>query len=221
MSKGKKLDLSLEKLIEIANELNKNIIANKKRSKDEKIGTDKFIRNKFGINRKNFSATIRDTDIKYNKSTFLYDIPEEIDVKPKSETRVVKSETTEIPVNKGNNKGEIIVSHRGETFVSSSETNLVEFDNRLKNIEDIRNEIDEMLKWYREQRYKENIIDIEIPEIRIDSNRLQEKPITRGFKIYPSVVAEFKEFCKKNSQYTMQDLLAMAMIEFMERYSKQ
>ena len=71
MSKAKKLELTVYMLIEIAKAINKNTIAN--RSRDEKIPTDKFIR-QFGINRKDFSETIKDTNIKYNRSTFFYDI---------------------------------------------------------------------------------------------------------------------------------------------------
>lgn len=75
--------------------------------------------------------------------------------------------------------------------------------------------------WYyiSDTRDKENIIDIEIPIISIDSDKLTEQAMTRGFKIYPSVVVEFKEFSKVNSQYTMQDLMAMALIEYMKKYS--
>lgn len=61
VSKPRKLNLSLEKLIEIAKEINKNTLANKNRTKEETIATDKFIRN-FGISRKNFSETINCTE---------------------------------------------------------------------------------------------------------------------------------------------------------------
>ncbi len=201
MSKSRKLELPMEELINIAKALNENTITNKSRATEDKISTDKFIR-KFGIDRKSFSSTIKDTEIKYNRSTFLYDIP--------SETLVVESVTNKnLAINESNDS---------ETFVSLGESALVQFHNRLKDIEDMRVELEEMMKWYKEQRQKENIIDIEIPQIHINKERINEEAITRGFKVYPSVVAEFKEFCKKNSQYTMQDLMAMAMIEYMDRY---
>ena len=255
MGEPKKLELTVEKLVEIAIALNENTIANRNRSKDDKISTDKLIR-RFNINRKRFSVTIQDTDIKYNKSTFLYDIPGEFTIKSKSETLVVNSETHESEVNKPNNECETLVSlnntedkiesdtkiklenetlvvnsetrenivnksnNEGETFVSLSENDLASFDKRIKSIEEMKYEIEEMSSWYREQRKKENIIDVEIHEIKIDKKRLNEEPSTRGFKVYPSVIAQFKEFSRENRQYTMQDLMAMAMIEYIDKYKK-
>ncbi|MBU3179302.1 hypothetical protein KPL47_23725 [Clostridium estertheticum] len=265
MGKPKKLELTIDKLIEIAIEINKNTISNRNRSKDDKIPTDKLIRG-LGINRKNFSVTIQDTNIKYNKSTFLYDIPSEFIMNDKSDTIVVNSETkvktvnkpnndsktlaslnnandlykherdtnsnlkngildvqSEFQkkiVNKSNNESEIILSPQSETIVSLSKTDLASFDKRIKSIEEMKYEFEEMSNWYRKQRKKENIIDIEIPEIKIDKKWLKEDPSTRGFKVYPSVVAKFKEFSKENSQYTMQDLMAMAMIEYIDKYRR-
>ncbi|MCB2307399.1 hypothetical protein LGL08_09525 [Clostridium estertheticum] len=211
MGQPKKLELTIDKLIEIAIEINKNTIANRNRSKDDKIPTDKLIRG-FGINRKNFSVTIQDTDIKYNKSTFLYDIPSEFITNNKSDTIVIDSETNVETVNKPNNDS--------ETIVSLSKTDLESFDKRIKSIEEMKYEFEEMNNWYREQRKKENIIDIEIPEIKIDKKWLKEDPSTRGFKVYPSVIAKFKEFSKENNQYTMQDLMAMALLEYIDKYKK-
>jgi hypothetical protein len=242
MGVAKKLDLPLEKLIEIASAINENTIANRIKQKEDKISTDKFI-TKFGINRKSYSASIKDTEIRYNSSTFLYDISGETVVKSKSETVVslnknkdkeenyttkklnsesfvVKSETEINLANKQNNESEVIVLPQGETFVSLNETALAHFDKRINSIEEMRYDIEEMMEWYRAQKKKENIIDVEIPEIKIDKDCLNEEPSTRGFKIYPSVVAKFKEFCKVNSQYTMQDLMAMAMIEYIDKYKK-
>ncbi|MBU3093841.1 hypothetical protein KPL35_17555 [Clostridium sp. CF011] len=70
MSNPKKIDLPIEELKKITLAINENTIANKSRSKEDKITTDKFIK-QFGINRKNFSETIKDTNIKYNESTFF------------------------------------------------------------------------------------------------------------------------------------------------------
>lgn len=209
MSKAKKLDLTISELIEIAQAINKNTLANRNKSQDEKITTDIFIR-QFGINRKDFSETIKDTNINYNKSTFQYDI----------ETSNNNSDTSGTPdkYNKGETKVTPKKNNKGETVVvkaESLETNLaiVEFEN-------MKSGLVEMLEWYKGQRKKENIIDIEIPIISIDKDKLTEAAATRGFKVYPNVVAEFKEFCKQNSQYNMQDLMAMALLEYMDKYKK-
>lgn len=198
MSKAKKLNLTMPELVGIAQAINKNTITNKSRSKDKKINTDTFIR-QFGINRKNFSETIKDTDINYNKSTFQY----------VSDGLNNGSDTLATPTEKpyNNNDDTIVVKNKNiETNVA-----IVEFEN-------MKSGLSEMLEWYKVQKKKENIIDIEIPIIHIDKEKLTELAVTRGFKVYPSVVVEFKEFCKQNSQYTMQDLMAMSMKEYMIKY---
>ena len=224
MSKAKKLDLPISKLIEIAKAINENTLANRNKSADEKINTDIFIK-RFGINRKDFSETIKDTTIKYNKSTFQYDI--EVSDND-SDTLVVTSKTLQ------NNESDTLVApdkyNKGETIVAlkennKSETVVVKTETIGSNVaivefENMKNELVEMLEWYKSQRKKENIIDIEIPTISIDKEKLTEAAVTRGFKIYPNVVNEFKEFCKENSQYNMQDLMAMALIEYMSKYKK-
>jgi hypothetical protein len=224
MSKAKKLNLTLPELIEIAKAINKNTLANRNKSADEKINTDIFIK-QFGINRKDFSETIKNTTIKYNKSTFQYDIESPNN---NSETLVATSKPLQ------NNKGDTLVAPdeytKGETIVTlkennKSETVVVKAEAIGSNVvivefENMKSELMEMLEWYKTQRKKENIIDIEIPIISIDKEKLTEAAVTRGFKIYPNVVSEFKEFCNQNSQYNMQDLMAMALVEYMDKYKK-
>ena len=197
MSKGKKLNLTISELSKITIAVNENIIANRNRIQEDKINTDTYIR-QFGISRKDFSETIKDTNINYNKSTFQYDI----------KTSNYKSDT--LVTSKENNKRETLVI-KSETL----KTNLA-----IVEFEDMKSNLVEMLAWYKQQRSKENIIDIEIPIISIDRDKLTKQAITRGFKIYPDIITEFKKFCKKNSQYTMQDLMAMSLIEYINKYSK-
>ena len=105
-----------------------------------------------------------------------------------------------------------------ETLVIKSET--LKTNLAIVEFEDMKSNLVEMIAWYKQQRSKEKIIDIEIPIISIDRDKLTAQAITRGFKIYPNIITEFKEFCKKNSQYTMQDLMAMSLIEYINKYSK-
>lgn len=218
MSKARNLNLSLKELIYIAVAINENTLENKIRLKDEKIPTDKFIR-KFEINRKDFSETIKLTEINYNKSTFLYDVPESI-------------KGTEPVINKGFNESETLVINKSVTKVSNikdlgntsiDKKNKNETSVIIKNIKEevqefsnIKTEINEMLKWYRNQK---NIIDIEIPIIKVDSQKFKnEQAITRGVKLYLSAFNTFKDFCLENGQYKMQDLISMALIEYADKY---
>lgn len=233
MSKAKKLDIPIHELIKIAKALNENTIANRTRNKDEKINTDVFIR-QFGISRKDFSETIKDTSIEYNKSTFQYAFDDIENLNNESETSVTPSKSmnseTLVSQNKTHtnqenypiNKSETMVApiryNESETIVIKGET--IENNLAIVEFENMKSELVEMLEWYKSQRKKENIIDIEIPLITIDKEKLTEQAVTRGFKIYPNIIAEFKDFCLQNSQYNMQDLMAMALIEYMENYSK-
>lgn len=208
MSKGKKLNLTISELSKITIAVNGNTIANRNRNQEDKMNTDTYIK-QFGISRKDFSKTIKDTNINYNKSTFQYDI----------KTSNYKSDT--LVTSKENNKRETLVMpiyNESETKVIKSET--LKTNLAVIEFEDMKSNLVEMIAWYKQQRSKENIIDIEIPIISIDRDKLTDKAITRGFKIYPDIITEFKEFCKKNSQYTMQDLMAMSLIEYINKYSK-
>jgi len=218
MSKARNLDLSLKELVSIAVAINENTIENKIRLKDEKIPTDKFVR-QFGVNRKDFSETIKLTEINYNKSTFLYDVPKSI-------------KSTESVENQGFNKSETPVINKSVTKVSNvKELETVVIEKKTKNetsvmiknmkeevqeFSNIKIEINEMLGWYRNQK---NIIDVEIPVIKIDSQKFKnEQAITRGVKLYLSAFNIFKDFCLENGQYKMQDLVSMALIEYANKY---
>jgi len=215
MSKAKKLELTIKELTKIAQAINENTISNKSRSQEEKINTDTFIK-QFGINRKDFSETIKETSINYNRATFQYDLNGVESSNNNSDTKVVTDKRT--PNTKRDTKVTPTKHKESETIVVKGET--LETNVAIVEFENMKSGLVEMLEWYKSQRKKENIIDVEIPKISIDRERLTEAAVTRGFKIYPGVVAEFKEFCKNNSQYTMQDLMAMAMVEYMNTYKK-
>jgi len=215
MSKAKKLNLSLEELIHIAISINENTLENKSRLKDEKISTDKFVK-QFEISRKNFSETIKLTEINYNKSTFLYDVPEDIkSTNPTENQRFNKSETSVI------DKGEAKIRNVKTSEIAKKNTNetsvmIKTLKEEVHEFSNIKTELNEMLEWYRNQK---NIIDIEIPIIKIDSQKFKdEQAITRGVKLYLSAFNTFKNFCLENGQYKMQDLISMALIEYADKY---
>lgn len=215
MSTPKKLDLPLEKLAEIAQAINENIIANKSRSKQDKIPTDIFIQT-FGINRKNFSETIKGTEIKYNKSTFTYDIPQSLcsnnkvtseDIKP------LKNEKQE-----SNNIITPLVKQQSNNVATPKESNQIavkEIPTELRKLMTLSDDIQEMITWY--QRHKDDDKIIEVPEININHPRLKGATSTRSFKTYTKVMDDFAKFCK-NRKETQKDLVALALVEFMERY---
>ena len=214
----KKLDISLDKLISIALSINKNTIANKNKTKEEKIPTDKFIK-QFEINRKNFSFTIKNTEIKYNKSTFLYDIPEGLAINNKVENvDIMPSKTNKQQSNykvttEGTQQSNQIVTpiEKEQTF----STNLKNLPVELRKIIDQSSEIEEMLYWYRHHKDDDKII--EVPEIDVNHADLQGDLMVRSFKTYAKVLDNFAIFCKGKKEM-QKDLIALALVEFMNTY---
>ena len=223
MGKSKKLDISLEKLVSIALSINENTIANKHKLKEEKISTDKFIQ-QFNINRKDFSFTIKDTEINYNKSTFLYDVPQVLisnnvvtnadtitleEHKSKSNYKVT---TEDIP--QSNNKVTIIEKPKSNQKVTPI-TNLKTLPMELQKVINQSADIDEMLSWYKHHKDDDKII--EVPEIDVNHIDLQGELMVRSFKTYAKVLDKFTIFCKGKKEM-QKDLIALALVEFMGTY---
>ncbi len=226
MSKSKKIDLPIEKLIEIAKALNKNTMANKGRIKEEKISTDKFIKNTFDINRKDYIETTKGTGIGYNKSTFLYDILEKEEIAASNtivtpnenkdakqvspsiyqETLPYKlqSNTKATPIKEDNNNTSVVL--KTEVIEAVKTTIKMEYP-----------EIEEMIQWYKMQKGNENIIDV--PNIDLNNPMLKGEIISRSIKTYKAVIDEFVEFCKGQKE-TQKDLIALALVEFVNKYRR-
>ncbi|MCB2289444.1 hypothetical protein LGK97_06645 [Clostridium sp. CS001] len=223
MSKSKKLDLPIEKLIEIAKALNKNIIANKSRGKEEKVSTDKFIKDRFDINRKDYIETTKGTGIGYNKSTFLYDIIE------------IKEEKDQITLIKNKDVEQLLPINYQETFIDKlqSSTKVTPVEEHSNNTTMVLKtevvdavkatikmeypEIEDMIKWYRTQKADENII--EVPEVDLNNSMLKGEVISRSIKTYKAALDEFVEFCKSRKE-TQKDLIALALVEFVNKYKR-
>ena len=51
----------------------------------------------------------------------------------------------------------------------------------------------------------------------IDIIQFDDTAINRTYRVYESVQAEFKAFCKKHSKYTVTDIISTALYEYMNR----
>lgn len=215
MGKAKKLDLTLEQLKAIAMELNKNTIANKTRAKEDKIGTDRYIR-KFNITRKDFSESIKDTCISYNRSTFLYDIGDcyiaDINGESvKEEVRHIESNTKE---SIDNTKVEEEKVKKVTKKVTPKESN----DNSIDIVKLLEEQLPivlEIVKEYEKNKIQDKAIGDNT--LIIDEDKLTGEDAVRSFKTYKKVLDGFSVYCK-NRKEKQKDLLAMALIEFMEKY---
>ncbi|WP_443660571.1 hypothetical protein [Clostridium algidicarnis] len=212
MSKSKKLDLPIEKLKEISQAINENTLANRSKCKEDKIPTDKFIR-QFEINRKDFSETIKDTNIKYNKSTFFYDIKGSEEV-PFSTTGLNLNQ-----VNKSNSKVNLPKALGKTTQSTSTETqsppnNTLQLPNEFKELLSLTGELKEMVGWYRNQT---NTNIIEVPDINVNTPKLSGEIITRSFKMYKKIAEDFSIFADGRKE-TQKDLISLALLEFIQKY---
>ncbi|WP_416044930.1 hypothetical protein ACMXKO_15460 (plasmid) [Clostridium tyrobutyricum] len=195
-------DINVNDLINIAKSINNNTIENKKRNKEEKINTDKFIMKKFKISRKKFSKMIQGTSIKYNPRIHMYDIPKEINI---NKSIVDKNELSSS------------INNYKNFLNQSNDDNLSEITiQKIKKV--IENEYPEILEII--SLYKKNAINfIEKSNKKIDIHRqeLQGELFSKSFKTYKKVLKDFVEFCSNRAE-KQRDLVAIALLEFMEKY---
>ena len=218
MSKPAKLDLPIVTLKEIAQAINENTLANRSKLKEDKIPTDKFIR-QFEINRKDFSETIKYTNIKYNKSTFIYDV---------EGSEEVHSLTTNVNVKKVNKSSEKVTpakplkkedsyqqpTQSNSKSIESIPKNTFQLPSEFKELLSLTGELKEMVFWYRNQT---NTNIIELPEININISKLSGEVITRSFKMYKEIAADFSKYADSRKE-TQKDLISLALLEFMQKY---
>ncbi|MBD8045820.1 hypothetical protein [Clostridium faecium] len=86
----------------------------------------------------------------------------------------------------------------------------------LKELLKLKDKLEEVIK-----HYNKNIVSSD-PQVKleIDVNKFNGKISSRLVKVYENVNSKWIEFCKKNSQYKMQDLYSKALLEFVEKYDK-
>lgn len=97
--------------------------------------------------------------------------------------------------------------------------NKVYFQKKEKDIVELlslKTDIKEMLDWFKREK---NIIDIKTDELRIDENVIETEIVAKTFRVYKSVLKDFLDFAKENKQFKQQDLISMALKEFLEHYS--
>lgn len=84
----------------------------------------------------------------------------------------------------------------------------------LNNFEQLEKQVKELIK----QRDKEESI-IEITPPKLEIKPMQEgKIISKTYKINSVVVDEFTKFCKEHSNYKVQDIISVALEEFINKY---
>lgn len=88
----------------------------------------------------------------------------------------------------------------------------------IKSKDDILN----IVKEYREKEYYKdntNIIEVVSPQ-GIKIKEFKTKARATSVRVYDETLEKWKEFCNENKMYSNQNLLSMALEEYMEKYSK-
>lgn len=94
----------------------------------------------------------------------------------------------------------------------------------LKELTELVEPIKLLVKQYNSSITNENVIEVEPIEVVIDKSKLVGDVKAVGFKLYSGVYDRWKEFtnqsCYKDKNIKAQELLSMALIEYMKKYSK-
>lgn len=111
------------------------------------------------------------------------------------------------------NKSETIVTNNNSN--NKSETLIINKD--LQELLNVKDDILKIVQAYKSSKY---IACDKIEKITIDTEKFKgQKAITRGMKTYPSICIEFKKFCNEHNEYRMQDLIAMAFLEYINNHN--
>lgn len=112
--------------------------------------------------------------------------------------------------------------YKNETIIPIENLNqimdIVNFKNDLVELINLKQDIKETIDAVKKYEFEKNIIDI--PDLKIDFSKMNGEIRSRSFKVYDDVIEKFLNFAKKNNSFKQQDLLAQAMIEFIERYDR-
>lgn len=235
MGDARKLDLSFQRICDIARSLNQNILDNKRRTKENKIPTDHYITQTFNVSRKNFNFTAKEYGVQFDRTTGLYEIPAEVNkINTKVNAYKVNNGSKEVnqvqvlknnDVNNTNTKSIPIKDKDIDQSTPSSDeslpTNIHEISEQLNKI--LSNEIlsltdnvKEMLEWYEAHKDKKILEDT---EINLNNDKLSGEVVTRSYKVYKTVSEEFSQFAADRKE-SIKDLISLALVEFVEKYKK-
>lgn len=200
-------DVNINELINIAKGINQNTIENKKKEKEDRINTDKFIMMKFKISRKKFSKLIKGTSITYNPKSHMYDVPETINDSKLNDDKLTVN-NSKLSSSNGNDSN---------NFKTNNDDSLpgIKTEEIKKIIKKEYPELLEIIDLYRKNNT--NVVKKSSKEININRPELKGELFSKSFKTYKKVIDDFVKFSSKRVE-TQKNLIAIALLEFMEKY---
>ena len=156
------------------------------------------IREDLGIGEKCLQKIIRENGYKYYQK----------------EKRYYKDTTNVLQKNIVNEKENFDLDYKDNTMVLQS------YKDDLLEIVHVKKEIFEVINAFKENLYYKdttNVIEV------VASNEIQIKDFNSeakvtSFRVYGETLSKWKEFCSKHKKYSNQDLVSMALEEYMKKY---
>lgn len=156
------------------------------------------IREDLGIGEKSLQKIIRENGYKYFQK----------------EKRYYKDNTNVLQKN---------IIHGKEIFDSEYEDSTIVLQNYKEDLLEIaqaKKEIFEVINAFKENLYYKdttNVIEV-VASNEIHIKDFNSEPKVTSFRVYGETLTKWKEFCSKHKKYNNQDLVSMALEEYMKKY---
>lgn len=155
------------------------------------------IRNDIGISEKALQKIIKCNGYKYNQQIKQY---------TKCDTKVILN----------NIERDLSNNTQSDTLVIPNN-----FKHDLLEILEAKNKIFKLIEYYENEYYKSNTPVIEVISDEGIKIKNFEGSITQtSFKLHKEALDSWKSFCLDHKEFSKQDLLSMALIEYIEKYKK-
>lgn len=166
------------------------------------------IRSLIGIGEKKLQRHIKDNNYKYDNKTKRYICNMNMLQEPVHSEIKLQEDVGEVAK---------VIEHKYNMNVLPE---VLDPNNQQKliNILQMYDKLQDMYKWYEIQQLQDKIVDMDPPEIKVAIN--DNEVLTRSFRIYKDTYDIWGKFCKENSNYKVLDLLSMALLEYVEKYKK-
>lgn len=137
------------------------------------------------------------------------------------ENKYIKSSYKNITkVNDISYKNNTIVNDAAELKNINNSKDIQDFNNIKKDILELVNIKDDLFQMLNDYKNHINVIEINKLDINDLPINLQENITTKSIKVYEPIYNEFDELCKEYSSIKKQDIVSLALYEFIKRYKK-
>lgn len=200
---------------------------NRELKRDKKTSVTKLCKN-LNINKSTFITKCNKNNFKYNFDSRQYE-KEDIDkeVMQKHNKSIIENldekEENKIKNIQKNNEcisKDIQLQNENITKVKQKHNKSIseEMLDNIKELLEMKEQLKEVIQEYNKSK---SIVDIELPKLELDKGKFKGEPTNRLIKVYKNINDNWIKFCKEEySEFKMQDLYSMALMEFMDKYSK-